>query len=775
MPFKTAYGNTSAKTAWGQWAPFSLGLGKLSGYSGRVPKLSVNNITPPKEQLDWTNVAMGVKAGFDNWAQEHDAESAKDVEKYLREHSTEELGQLMRERQIPFQDDPWAMAHFNKKMGEIHSGIAEMEFQQKIQNGEYDKLSPEQLDAAHYDFNNEYLKGVQASSNGFLDGYADGSHFKEGFFRLTPKQRLTAIGSQQKRQNDILVQKSELADLGKVNAYLSSGTATADGLIDILNDVQNTGGYHRTPDEVYKFIAGFTKRLPEMGTRGAQLIDELRNREIPGAWGLTLEQIYSKEGLDTLKVNSLNNQYSSDLIAKANFERDITRIARNGDGIAEATLKGLLEREAKASGGKETWKSKTIVQGLKQLDIIKQKNQAEARAETKRIQQFALLGQWTKDALEGKAVEDYKSFLRRNAIKEADTEAFWGNIIEGTFASNDVASMQAVLNLASQPKAPTKLTKGVSSYLTGIYNQDFMAAIDRYRQGEGISVAVDPQTGDELPSYTYVPLGAGTPVKADALPKDMRVLMDIFRSNPSAVKKIFSKGENSKIYNDLCLVDSALNQKLNPIKYVGDIKEAESKMTKEQKEELKVATDDNSKAFFKGGFGDITGAGSTISDGIFKAQVKARAEELYRANLGQRDFADCFKDAKTEVASQYVTLGNVLVPKADISGGFLSLMKVAGDNTDVDREISNRLEYFNGVIKKLLKEKRLDKSSDYLYSYYDEANNEIRIVDKDFQWRDSINIKELAIQAENEYLGETKRKMTGKDKEDIYGYTIDDR
>lgn len=772
MPFKTSFGNTSAKSAWGQWASFSLGLGKLEGYKGRVPKLSMNNVEAPKEQLDWTNVAMGVKAGFDAWAQDHDEKSAKDVEKYLSEHSTEELGQLMRERQIPFQDDPWAMAHFNKKMGEIHSGIAEMQFQQKIQNGEYDNLSPEQLDAAHYDFNNEYLRGVQANSNGFLDGYADGSHFKEGFFRLTPKQRLTAITSQQKRQNDILVQKSELADLGKVNAYLSSGNATADGLIGILTDAQNTGGYHRTPDEVYKFVTGFTKRLPEMGTQGAQLIDELRNREIPGAGGLTLEQIYSKEGLDTLKVNALNNQYSSDLIAKANFERDITRIARNGDGASEVTLKALLDREAKASGGKETWRSKIIVQGLKQLDTIRQKNQAEAVADSQRIQRNAQLGQWVKDALEGKAVEDYKSFLKRIGLKDADTEAFWGNIIEGTFASNDGASMQALLNFASQTKAPAKLSKGVSTYLTGIYNGSFMPAIDSYRQGEGIPAAVDPQTGDELPSYTYVPLGAGTPVKADALPKDMRVLMDIFRSNPSAIKKIFSKGENSKIYDDLCLVDSALNQKVNPIKYVGDIKEAEAKMTKVQKDELKVATDDNSKAFFKGGFGDIPSTGSAISDSIFTAQVKARAEDLYKANLGQRNFADCVSDARKEVASQYVTLGNILVPKSDISSGFLGLMKVAGENTDVDREISNRLEYFNNTIKKFLKEKKLVNPSDYLYSYYDEAHREIRLVDSDFQWRDSISIDTLASQADAEYLNDAKRRMTGEDKEDIYDFTI---
>ncbi len=763
MPFKTSFGNTSAKSAWGQWASFSLGLGKLEGYKGRVPKLSMNSVEAPQEQLDWTNVAMGVKAGFDSWAQDHDEKSAKDVEKYLSEHSTEELGQLMRERQIPFQDDPWAMAHFNKKMGEIHSGIAEMQFQQKIQNGEYDNLSPEQLDAAHYDFKSAYLRGVQDNSNGFLDGYAEGSHFKEGYFALSPKQRLTAIGSQQKRQNDILVQKSELADLGKVNAYLSSGTATADGLIDILKDAQNTGGYHRTPDEVYKFVTGFTKRLPEMGTQGAQLIDELRNRAIPGAGGLTLEQIYSKEGLDTLKVNALNNQYSSDLISKANFERDMLRIARNGDGASEVTLKALLEREAKASGGKETWRSKVISQALKTLDAVRQKNQAEAVADAQRTQRNAQLGQWAKDALEGKPVEDYKAFLKKIGLKDTDTAAFWSNIIEGTFASGDGASMQALLNFASLPKAPAKVTKGVSTYLSGIYNQGFSEAVESYRQGNGIPVAVDPQTGNELSTYTYVPIGSGTPVDATVLPKDMRVLMDIFRSNPNAVKRIFSKGENSKIYDNLCLIDGAIRRKENPVKFMGDLKEAESKMTKVQKDELKVDTVDSSNAYFKSGFGDITditGDTSAVTQGVYATRVKARAEELYKANLGKRSFDDCFKDAKTEIASQYVILGNVTVPKSDISEVFLGDNKVFGENTDLDREISNRLGYLNGVIKKTLEEKNLTNTEDYIHSYYDERAREILLIDNNFQWRASISIDALASQANTEYLADAKERMT---------------
>lgn len=762
MPFKTE--TTSARSAWGQWASFSLSLGKLSGYKGRVPSLSPHNIERPKEEKDWANYAMDIKSGFDSWAKDHDEQSAKDVEKYLANHSTEELKTLMQERQIPFQDDPWAMAHFNAKMGEIHSGIAEGQFQQNIANGMYDTLTPEQLDAEHYKFMNEYIKGVKEQSYGFLDGDTENSKFREGFFNLSPKQRLTSIASQQKRQDKILTQKAQLAELGEINSYLDSENPTADGLLSLMKAQEMTGGYHKTPDEVYKQYSAVFKNLPTLGDKGVQLIEDLRHKKIEGLGGLTGEEFYTKEGLDTLKVKALNIQYGSNMLQRANFERDLQRLARNGDNVSKMALLRMLEAENKLSGGKETDKGRAIADALKLHTVLQAKGHAEAKADYDATVKMDGLGQWAKSYLNGDKVETYGAFTKRYKINERDTIGFWDQLVQGAFVSGDETSISKVLNAASLKGAPSNLVKSVGNHLSNLYNRELMPYVEAYIRGEGIPVAKD-ENGNELGSYSYKPLGSTVEVQANALPASMRVLMSTFRANPDAVKAIL-KGSNAKAYNDLCIIDTALREGKNPIKYLGDIKILDDKMTDQEKKVLNIKAKDITDATAKLGFGRNVQEfyPSPYANNILITKVKARTEELYQVNGGKRELAKCIDDAVTEITSQYINVGPVLIPKRDISQGFLALNSVAGVTTDNDKELSNRLSSFEKVLNETLATKGFKDSKSYSKSYYNEAERVIVVLDTDGYPRGVIPIDGLSKKADELYIsGERERMTTNKE------------
>lgn len=764
MPFKTE--TSSAKSEWGQWASFSLGLGKLQGYKGRVPSLSPRNVEPPKERTDWAKIAIGVKARFDQWSEQHDNESAKDVEKYLASHSTEELKTLMKERQIPFQDDPWAMAHFNNKMGQIHSGIAEGQFQQNIQNGLYDSLSPEQLDAEHYNFMNQYLQGVKDNTNGFFDGDVQSKQFQDGFFSLSPKQRLVSIANQQKRQDQILTEKSQLADLGRITAYLDSNDATVDGLVGILKDQEVTGGYHKTPAEIQKQYNEIFKYLPKLGDKGVRFIEELRNKRLEGLGGLTGEEFYSKDGLDTLKIKALNIQYGSNMLQKSNFERELQRLARDGSNASKMVLLKELDTENKLSGGKETDKGKAIVDALRLHEVIKAKNHADARANYDNSLKMGSLQEWMKGYLNGAPVEDYKEFLRKNKINDIDTIGVWNKLVEGAIASGNPTDLAKVLNCASLKGAPANLTRSIKTLFTNLYNRELTEAIDSYRRGEGIPVATD-ENGNELPRYSYTPIGSTTNVDATALPLSMRTLMTAFRADSSAMKTILNNGDTRGLYDDLCIIDTALKDGKNPIKYLGDVKEAESRMTTEDKNNFNKSTQVLSDNISKISLGEITEGYSPNlqARSVYGVKVKARAEELYRANLGKKNFNECLTNASTEVASQHVLVGSAMIPKRDISQAFLGLNSVAGINTDFDREFSNRVPYLKTALANYLKDSGFTDPNSYAYSYYDERTRSIVIVDSDFIRRGEIPIDQVSSTADALYIKGEKERMTTSEEE----------
>lgn len=779
MPFQNNQGNTSAKTAWGQWASFSLGLGKLKGYQGSAPMLSLQNLRTPKNQSDWMKFAAGVASGLNRVAETHEKKAASDVERFIKQHSVEELGIMMKERQIPFQDDPWAMSQFNKSFGELHAGVAESLFQRNLDNGVYDSLNPEQLDTEHYKHREFYLEDLKNryGAEFFADGDPKTSHFREGFFSLAPKQRLLSIARQQERKNQAFIDQHNILTRGEINAYLQDPRSNAEGVIELFKKNYNEGGYHNTTQGNFKLITNIVEDLANFGDRGLKILDEIVDTKFDGS-EYTVKEILSEDKINTIRVNARNNEYSSDMVKRSLFEREVMRLALTGGGIEKKQLESWLAEENKLSHGKQTWKGKYLMDALNMWDKANDKNNADAKQQYKRVYQFDNLGKWWKDLLEGKPVEAYKPYLKRIDLPEEETEAFWANIIQGTVASGDPNAVGAMINVASLNSAPPKLAKGISQYYGRLYNTEIQESVDTYRNGGGLPLATDPATGQELPVYQYTPIGAGIPIDVPSVPKSVRTLMDAYRANPSAMKRMFLKGGNKELYNNCTLMDSAIRQGINPIKYLAMIQEADSKMTREDKAELKSRSIRDVDDFFKTGtFGSISDAGAgtyvSMGDSVFQAKVKYRTSEIYEANKGLKDTTKCYEDAEREVASQHIRLGNLLIPKNDISQGFLSLGKVMGIHTDIDKELNNRLPILNRILNETLLAKGFKNEKQYSRSYYDEASGKIVILDDAGFHRGNILLMDVADKADKEFNLEMKKELIRPNKVEL-GIDISD-
>lgn len=378
MPFKSNYGNSSAKSAWGQWASFSLGLGKLGGYKGGTPSLSLKSFEIPKEQADWANVALIGASVFNAYADQKKEDSAKDVDKFLNSHSVTELNDLMKTRQIPFQDDPWAMSHFKFKMGQMHSGIAEQGFQQEITQGKYKGLSAAEVDSAHYAYMENYMKQLGIDTGG-EHGAEDDKKFREGFFSLAPKQRLTAIASQQGLEQQRLTEENAIISDARVASKFTGRTLSADNVLQAFDEEWKTGGYQGTPSQWTKTIKNGLSSVVDLSQNPIEAIKSLRDKPVPGGDGkTTFDQRFGADYMDALVIKAGQAEFRRNKQLQYAFEDACNNLREEGD---VESLKELREEALKESGGVETERIAIINKAISGYDSDMKALKKKATAE----------------------------------------------------------------------------------------------------------------------------------------------------------------------------------------------------------------------------------------------------------------------------------------------------------------------------------------------------------------------------------------------------------
>lgn len=394
MPFKSDYDSTSAKTSWGQWASFSLGLGKLSGYKGRTPSISKPYQGGIKEETDWLNVASGVFSGLGAVADEYEKDVSKDVDKYLQSHSLQEYQDHIKSKGLPFQNDPIAMKVFKTKYGSIYSGLAETEFQQRIQDGDFKGLSEAELDAEHYKFMREKLSEINDDTQGEFSGKI----FEEAFWAQSPANRLSAMKMHQQREQGIKLQEDKNANIALFQQGIDDGTVhDTESALNGFSLMYNSGGYHQTPDSWEGQLKDHLQAIAE-SPNGAEILKGLIGKDMVGLQG----RKFDKDLIDPLIAKAVAYRASQDASDKYAFSSGVNELIKKDDlTTVQQMLKDMLE----ANGNVKTWQTEELFKA----------------AETIKNNRFALQKKATGEAVKAQA----------NAEAFINCEKYWKAAVQG--------------------------------------------------------------------------------------------------------------------------------------------------------------------------------------------------------------------------------------------------------------------------------------------------------------------------------------------------------
>lgn len=326
MPYKNSAGNSGIAAEYANWRYFNANLQRLGEYrsprlSGEAPKVTADPVT------NWMNAAGNVFQGAMGLFEARREYSYKLADDWLSKHSLEEYHQLMKDNNIPFQDDPIAMQRLKYRHGKILSEIAEVEFQSRIDKGEFVGLEPEEVDAKHFEF---LYNNLKEDSDVFPYMSSDDFFFNQGYWEDSNVNRDKVFQKSQVVSDDYTKQLAKIDTESRLTALISSG-ADSKAILGALKQSYEAYGYHFTPDE-YANISKNTFDYLSNTPNGHTIIDELKDTEVPGLKGRTFKSILGGDkGIELLKTTSQNLQYNSDLALRVADDTEIARLVAKGD------------------------------------------------------------------------------------------------------------------------------------------------------------------------------------------------------------------------------------------------------------------------------------------------------------------------------------------------------------------------------------------------------------------------------------------------------------
>lgn len=327
MPsYKNSAGNSGIGAEYANWRYFNANLQRLGEYrspriSGEAPKVVADPV------VDWMNVAGNVFQGAMGLFEARREYSYKLADDWLSKHSLEEYHQLMKDNNIPFQDDPIAMQRLKYRHGKILSEIAEVEFQSRIDKGEFVGLEPEEVDAKHFEF---LYNNLKEDSDVFPYMSSDDFFFNQGYWEDSNVNRDKAFQRAQAVTDDRTKQIAKINTESRLTALITEGYGS-DVILGALQQSFKDYGYHFTPEEYYNLSKNVFEYLSNT-PNGHTIIDELKDKEVPGLKGRTFKSILGGDkGIELLKTNSQNLQYNSDMALRVSDQAEILRMVSEGD------------------------------------------------------------------------------------------------------------------------------------------------------------------------------------------------------------------------------------------------------------------------------------------------------------------------------------------------------------------------------------------------------------------------------------------------------------
>lgn len=305
MPYKNSAGNSGIAAEYATWRYFNVNLQRLGEYrsprlSGEAPRVTADPVT------NWMDVAGNVFQGAMGLFEARREQSYKLADDWLAKHSLKEYHQLMKDNNIPFQDDPIAMQRLKYRHGKILSELAEQDFQSRIDKGEFVGKEPEEVDAEHFKYRYDLL---EEDSDVFPCQQDGDFFFNQGYWedsnadRDKVSQRSQAVSDDYHRQQAIIDIESQV--MGLVNSGQSS-----DAIIGALTQADNDYGYHITPNEKLAITKNVMEGLSATPW-GDNVIARMADKKIPGL-DKTFKDVFGDAGLRAYSIKAKNLRYEMD-------------------------------------------------------------------------------------------------------------------------------------------------------------------------------------------------------------------------------------------------------------------------------------------------------------------------------------------------------------------------------------------------------------------------------------------------------------------------------
>lgn len=668
MPYKNSAGNSGIAAEYANWRYFNANLQRLGEYSsprlsGGVPKVTAEPAT------NWMNVAGNVFQGAMGLFEARREYSYKLADDWLSKHSLEEYHQLMKDNNIPFQDDPIAMQRLKYRHGKILSEVAEVEFQSRIDKGEFVGLEPEEVDAKHFEFLYDNLKD---DSDVFPYMSNDDFFFNQGYWEDSNVNRDKVFQRAQAVSDDRTKQIAKINTESRLAALISDGYGSK-AILGALKQSFQDYGYHFTPEEYYNLAKNTFDYLSNT-PNGHTIIEELKDAEVPGLKGRTFKSILGGDrGIELLKTTSQNLQYNSDLALRVSDDTEIARLVAQGDT-------GALTRKAteiRRTDGTESIRFKLWWNAI-------------GEAETQRLKLAKEQAKANKTAWDGNSTLLMASEYNKTILKGEMNDP-------SKFASNDNKeywSYKAVQEGYSPDVtlSPKVLKADVNNGLmSGKYTIRDVAegARQTYALGETFNPFAsfrDDKVRDATRFYSGLlnNITEGKPVDFSQEPEAMKVVRGLYQYDPSSLGDISKKdasflqtifwGEETGLYTP----EQALRARAYELKHSGDkdFKEQEKKFSKE------------ADKIFSGAQGTKLEANLTKNPKVMSAYKIASIN--FRMNGLKWD--DALSRAKELMLENHFKMGGSLVDKSYFSNPYISAKYNYEIANDVAEEFNSYLE-----------------------------------------------------------------------------------
>lgn len=389
MAYKNTETNSSAQGAFYQWNYFSQALGKIGTASGATPNITVKDVQPEKE-TDWLRaIGDGIRLGNAGYEAFQEA-SYKEADEYFKTHSLEEYSAEMKANKIPFQWNPVAMAHLKYNHGKEVFNVATLDFQARVQAGDFNKMSPEEVQR-------EYYKTVIDARDQLRDTFdyatPEDKYFNLGLFEGSPENRLRIaaehikVVSADKIKQNLVSSKTEL-----INIFTDKSIPLEEKL-EKYNQIYEIASPNLSAEGQLLFAKTMFESLS--GVEGSEEdIKRLSEMEVKGHAGLTYKELLGEDYILAKMAESRTIAINKNAEAERIFNTDIRIKALAGD---YAGLKLMHDEESKRSGGVLTEHHKAI-QSAMDLALSRQ-IQAKKEAKTKEYTMSAQQQSWTESQL----------------------------------------------------------------------------------------------------------------------------------------------------------------------------------------------------------------------------------------------------------------------------------------------------------------------------------------------------------------------------------------